>query len=183
MATRREFLKAGGLTLAGFALPSALGARLLAGRPGSRVVDIRMKSDASGGRVWFDPIGLRVSPGTTIRWVLEANVHSTTAYHPVNGGHASRIPAGAEPWDSGLLTAPGQSFSRRLEVPGVYDYYCIPHELAGMVGRIVVVPDGARGIELREPGPAAHGLRPASPAAVAAFPSIAAIVRDGTVQL
>ncbi|HEY7472241.1 MAG TPA: plastocyanin/azurin family copper-binding protein [Gemmatimonadota bacterium] len=183
MATRREFLKAGGLTLAGFALPSALGARLLAGRPGSRAVEIHMKSDATGGRVWFDPIGLRVSPGTTVRWVLDANVHSTTAYHPANGGHAPRIPAGAEPWDSGLMTEPGQTFALRLDVPGVYDYYCIPHERAGMVGRIVVVPDGAHGHRLREPGPAADGLEPASAAALAAFPPIPAIVRNGAVRL
>ena len=25
-----------------------------------------------------------------------------------------------------------------LDRPGVYDYYCQPHEMAGMVGRIVV---------------------------------------------
>jgi len=25
-----------------------------------------------------------------------------------------------------------------LTVPGVYDYFCTPHEMAGMVGRIIV---------------------------------------------
>ena len=183
MVTRREFLRAGGLTFAGMALPSVLGARHFVGRPGARVAEVRMRSDATGGRVWFDPIGLRVSPGTTVRWVLDANVHSTTAYHPNNGNYAPRIPRGADPWDSSLMTEPGQTFAWRLDVPGVYDYYCIPHELAGMVGRIVVVADGARGVELREPGPAADGLRPASAAALTAFPRIAAIVRHGEVRL
>ncbi len=189
MPTRREFLRAGGLALAGLAAPwldtRLPGARLLASAAvaaADRVAEIRMRSDALGSRVWFDPIGLRVMPGTTVRWVLEGNVHSATAYHPSNG-FASRIPAGAEPWDSGMLTEPGQSFAVRLAVPGVYDYYCIPHEMAGMVGRIVVAPEGADVDAIREPGQATGGLKPPSPAALAAFPPIASILRGGAVRL
>ena len=44
---------------------------------------------------------------------------------------------------------PGESFEVELTEPGVYDYFCIPHEHAGMVGRIVVggpgPDDGAAG--------------------------------------
>lgn len=145
-----------------------------------RVVEIRMRSDALGSRVWFDPIGIRVAPGTTLRWVLEANVHSTTAYHPANGGYAPRIPADAEPWDSGVLVEPGATFERTLAVPGVYDYFCIPHERAGMVGRIVVVPD--EGSDRLAAAPAVSGLRAPSPAALAAFPTIDRILREGTVR-
>lgn len=187
MATRREFLQAGGLALAGLAAnwadPRIARARLgeLLTRPTARVAEIRMRSDARGSRVWFEPVGLRIAPGTTVRWVLEASVHSTTAYHPANGGWALRIPPGAEPWDSGILTEPGAVFERRLDVVGVYDYHCIPHEMAGMVGRIVVVPAGASGADLRDPGLPAAGLRPPSDAALAAFPSIEAIVRSGAV--
>ena len=188
MTTRREFLQAGGLALAGLAAPlfdpRNPGGRLLrsiATAAPARVAEIRMRSDALGSRVWFDPIGLRVVPGTTVRWVLEANVHSATAYHPSNG-FAPRIPAGAEPWDSGILSEPGQSFARRLEIPGVYDYYCIPHEMAGMVGRIVVAPEGAKIGEIAEPARASGGLKPPSPAALSAFPSIAEILTIGAVR-
>lgn len=186
MATRREFLRAGGWTLAGLAAAGVL-PRLAGARPGSllaagRVVEVRMRSDARGSRVWFDPMGLSVAPGTTVRWVLEANVHSATAYHPDNGSWASRIPAGAEPWDSGILTEPGQTFERRLHVPGVYDYHCIPHERAGMVGRIVVTPAGASAADFELPDPAGGGLRPPSAAALAAFPTVEAIVRNGSVR-
>ena len=188
MATRREFLRAGGLSLAGLAAgwidPRVAGARLeraLAAGTGG-VAEIRMRSDALGSRVWFDPLGLRIAPGTTVRWVLEANVHSATAYHPANGRWAPRIPAGAEPWDSGMLTEPGQTFELRLDVPGVYDYYCIPHEMAGMAGRIVVLPQGDDGGALREPGPAASGLEPPSNAALATLPSIESIVRHRAVR-
>ncbi|HEU4464358.1 MAG TPA: plastocyanin/azurin family copper-binding protein [Gemmatimonadota bacterium] len=184
MATRREFLRTGGLALAGLAAawadPRQAAARLgPIAAPTGRAVEIRMRSDALGSRVWFDPAGLSIPPGTTVRWVLESNVHSTTAYHPANGSWAPRIPAGAEPWDSGILTRPGQIYELRLDVPGVYDYHCTPHEMAGMVGRIVVIPAGASGDDLREPGPPAGALRPPSAAALAALPSIAAIVRSG----
>ena len=131
---RRGFLGAGGQALAGLALggSAALGALV---RP---AVEIRMRSDIRGERVWFDPVGLLVDPGTTVRFVVEANVHTTTAYHPANGHRGRRIPVGARPWDSGYLVNPGDAWEVTLTVPGVYDYFCLPHEQAGMVGRIVV---------------------------------------------
>lgn len=81
----------------------------------------------------FDPVGLHVEPGTTVRFELEEGSHSATAY-------ADRIPADAEPFDSGVIDA--GSFEHTFEVPGTYDYYCIPHESMGMVGRIVVGEPG-----------------------------------------
>src|SRR5207248_347887 len=59
-----------------------------------------------------------------------------------NAGHSLRIPEAAIPWDSGFLVNRGDHFEVRLTVPGVYDYYCQPHEAAGMVGRIVGRPVG-----------------------------------------
>ena len=37
-----------------------------------------------------------------------------------------------------MLTAQGESFEHTFTAEGVYHYYCIPHEGAGMVGAIVV---------------------------------------------
>ncbi len=142
-----------------------------------------MRSDRLGSRVWFDPIGLLVRPGATVRWVVESNAHSTTAYHPVNDDHALRIPPEARPWNSGVLTRPGQLFEWTFTVPGVYDYYCIPHELAGMVGRIVVALPGTTADEVSAPGPATPNARPVPPAALAAFPSVGAILREGSIRL
>ncbi|MBI3637852.1 MAG: hypothetical protein HY216_16790, partial [Candidatus Rokubacteria bacterium] len=68
MSTRRAFLKAGGLVLAGLAVPRR-------GRAAG-VVEIRMKSDRDGAQVWFDPIGVFIEPGQTVRWVLHENVHT-----------------------------------------------------------------------------------------------------------
>ncbi|HEU4647457.1 MAG TPA: plastocyanin/azurin family copper-binding protein [Gemmatimonadales bacterium] len=147
MATRRGFLQAGGAVLAGLALPPWWRAP----RPFApvveiaSVVEIAMRSDPLGSKVWFDPVGILVEPGTTIRWVVRENVHTTTAYHPKNGHHSLRIPEGAEPWDSGFLVNPGDHFAVTLTVPGVYDFFCMPHEAAGMVGRVVVGKSGGPG--------------------------------------
>ena len=134
MTTRREFIQTGGAVLAGLALPP----RWRALAPAVGVAEIAMRSDELGSKVWFDPVGILVEPGTTIRWVVKENVHTTTAYHPKNGHHSLRIPEGAEPWDSGFLVNPGNHFEVTLTTPGVYDFFCMPHEAAGMVGRIIV---------------------------------------------
>src|SRR5512146_1098924 len=88
---RRAFLRAGALAFAGLAVP----------RParGAGRVEIRMRSDAQGAHVWFDPVGILVEPGQTVRWVVdtEGASHTTTAYHPRNGDHSLRIPEAARP--------------------------------------------------------------------------------------
>src|SRR5690606_13047344 len=94
---------------------------------------------ANGSRVWFDPIRLHVLPGQTVRWINRdpGNSHTVTSYHPSIFDRPQRIPDGAAPWDSDYLL-PGESFAITFTVEGIYDYYCVPHEHAGMVGRIVV---------------------------------------------
>src|SRR5580765_5099538 len=99
MLTRRDLLQAGGLWLASLAVPPPAS--------GTRPVEIRMMSDTLGTKVWFDPIGVRIEPGQTVRWIVHSNVHTTTAYHPQNDLHSLRIPESAEPWDSRFLVSPG----------------------------------------------------------------------------
>ena len=89
MTTRRRFVQAGGGLLAGLALPPWW--RALA--PSADAVEIAMRSDQLGSKVWFDPVGVLVEPGTTIRWVVKENVHTTTAYHPRNGHHSPKVPS------------------------------------------------------------------------------------------
>lgn len=197
MVTRRTFLQAGGLALAGLAAPAPVASALEAWLRGpvsrrrrgaaTGPVEIRMRSDARGTRVWFDPVGILVEPGATLRWVLAESVHSTTAYHPDNANHPLRIPEGAEPWDSGILTRPGQTFEVTLTVPGVYDYFCLPHEAGGMVGRIVVEEPGSgpgtRGFDWHAGRPEAAGWRPVPEAARRVFPPPGRIVRERIVRL
>lgn len=177
MLTRREVLTAGGLALAGLAVPGYA-------RP-ARVVEIHMRSDPRGAEVWFDPIGVLIEPGQTIRWVVSANVHTTTAYHPRNDRHSLRIPDAAAPWDSGFLVNPGDRFEVTLTAEGVYDYYCAPHEEAGMVGRIVVGRPGGPGalpFDYFRSRPDAADWKPVPLAAQTTFPSVEVIVRNRVVR-
>ena len=161
----RRLVLAGGVAL--LAAPAV--------RAAAEPVEIVMQGRGGGSHVWFDPIGLLVRPGQTVRWTNReaGNVHTATAYHPSNLDHALRIPRAALPWDSDYLM-PGESFAVELTEPGVYDYFCIPHEHAGMVGRIVV----------GGPGPD-DGVRPDGDlpdVALRAFPPVEAILRKGMVR-
>lgn len=124
----------------------------------ARTFDVRAVMSPDGARVYFEPARLQIEPGDTVRWIQVAGYHSVAAYHPSNGNRELRIPEGAQPWDSGVLLAQyphkGSTFEHRFTVGGVYDYYCQPHEAAGMVGRIVV---GAPG---DGPGTRAFGYAP-----------------------
>ena len=166
--SRRDLLRIGGGFLAG--LPYAA-----AHAWGNELVDITMKGNADGSKVWFEPLGLLIRAGQTVRWTNRdaGNVHTSTAYHPDNGDHPLRIPAGAEAWNSDYLL-PENSFSLVLTVPGVYDYFCVPHERAGMVGRIVV-SNGS----LTVSEPSGEGL---PEVAAKVFPSVEDITRMGRVS-
>ncbi|RBW55398.1 plastocyanin/azurin family copper-binding protein [Ruegeria sp. A3M17] len=124
------------LWLAGGAIATCAGTRSSGAQT---VIDVEMRGSARGERVWFDPLGLSVAPGSTIRFTNRdpGNSHTVTAYHPKFYDRKRRIPAAADPWDSDFLL-PDAYFEVTLTAPGVYDYYCLPHEMAAMVGRIVV---------------------------------------------
>ena len=142
---------------------------------------IRMLGDATGAHVGYDPVGLRIQPGETVRWLNAdaGNAHTATAYHPANFDRPRRIPAAAAPWDSDYLL-PDESFAVTLTAEGVYDYYCVPHEHAGMVGRIIVgQPDRS---PAADPSGQAAGGEPIPEIALRAFPSVAEIMRRGIVR-
>ena len=61
---------------------------------------------------------------------------------------------------------------------GVYDYYCVPHEHAGMVGRIVVGKPPAKELAIS----ADPELTPLPEAALQGFPSVEQIMAEGIVR-
>lgn len=170
MLTRRQILAAGGGGLVAFATPVPSMEK--------RGEVIAMKGTARGERVWFKPLGLAVAPETRIRFENQdaGNSHTATAYHPSLFGRSRRIPRKAAAWDSGFLL-PGQGWEVTLDIPGVYDYYCLPHELAGMVGRIVVGSPADEG--WLEPVEGADDL---PDVARSVFPGIDAILMDRSIK-
>lgn len=145
---RRSFLAAG----------SALAATALAGCIGPSLADsdydIGMASNAFSPQ---DPVEgasqptHRVSVGETVTWAnTDSRKHTVTAYE-------SGLPEGADYWASGGFDSeaaareawrenlneggnivPGDTFEVTFEVPGEHHYFCIPHEGAGMRGKILV---------------------------------------------
>jgi plastocyanin len=92
-----------------------------------------------GDDMKFSPATLTLAPGDTVEWVVAGAVPHTVTDMP--GKAALRehtvLPAGAAPWDSGLLDK-GKRYRRVFTVQGAYTYVCLLHEATGMVGTLVV---------------------------------------------
>ncbi|WP_257628875.1 cupredoxin domain-containing protein [Haloplanus salinarum] len=103
-----------------------------------------LSSDQGAGQHVNTPAVVWVEQGATVTWNIAEGSHSITAYHP-DFDRSLRIPEGATSFDSGILSA-GESFEHTFDTPGVYNYFCRPHEGLGMVGLVVVgQPQGGPG--------------------------------------
>jgi len=93
----------------------------VAGRPQepARVVEIEIREFR------FRPDTVRIAPGTAVRWVNRDAV-----------AHTSTADDGA--WESPLI-GPGETYTRRFESAGSFDYHCTPHPF--MRGVIIVETD------------------------------------------
>jgi len=98
--------------------------------------------------VAFDPPQVEVEAGETVEWYNSSSrAHTVTASEDAipegaayfaSGGFDSES-AAREAWRDGEgAIDSGERYSHAFEVPGSYEYVCIPHEQAGMRGRVVV---------------------------------------------
>jgi plastocyanin len=132
---RRDFLRWAGVGV--FGLPALV--RLTSGQ--AAIKKINLQRNYAAGRYYYDPLGLYVAPGETVQWIARREGFSVTSYHPDNDNHELRIPEGAKPFDTGIMSV-GATLEYRFDVEGTYDYYSRRHEVIGMVGRIVVGSPG-----------------------------------------
>ncbi|WP_248516135.1 cupredoxin domain-containing protein [Salinarchaeum laminariae] len=98
----------------------------------------------------FEPQTLTVEAGTEVVWKnTSSRGHTVTAYENAipadaayfaTGGFESQA-AARDAWNTlgedGII-GPGQTFSYTFEIPGRYEYFCIPHESEKMFGSVVV---------------------------------------------
>jgi plastocyanin len=100
----------------------------------------------------YVPEEITVAPGDTVVWENVGSVgHTVTAYQDeipedaeyfASGGFESEDAARS---DIGAGNVPGgESYSHTFEVTGTYEYVCLPHEGAGMVGTVVVQEGGGQ---------------------------------------
>ncbi|MFB1062565.1 plastocyanin/azurin family copper-binding protein [Natrinema sp. H-ect4] len=85
---------------------------------------------------YFEPTGLYVETGDTVKFNMTTPHHNVNAYHPAFG-YNQRVPDETPAYSSPILSA-GDAWYYTFEQEGVHDIMCAPHELFGMVGRIVV---------------------------------------------
>ncbi len=130
---RRSFMQAAGM---GSLALASIG-RVFSQTP--ELPEIRIRSNYPQGLWYYDPVGLYLNPGQTVRWICTKFGATVTAFHPDNDDRELRIPEGAQPFDSGLLGDDvNNTFEWTFEVEGTYDYFSRNHEVLGLVGRIVV---------------------------------------------
>ncbi len=105
--------------------------------------DIAMTADG------FVPEELTVPPGTTVVWEnTSSRRHTVTAYEGgipedaeyfASGGFEDEATARAAFWDDfGGEIDNGERYEHTFEVPGRYDYVCVPHEDGGMYATVFV---------------------------------------------
>ncbi len=93
---------------------------------------VRIVSDYDNLRMVFDPKHLQIEPGDRVTWINEADEEHNVISFP------DGFPKGAIAFQSQIMTRAGEQWSYQFEVPGTYEYHCIPHLPMGMHGMIVV---------------------------------------------
>jgi len=98
--------------------------------------------------VAFEPEELTIQQGDTVAWKHAAGEpHNVVAYEGeipedaeywASGGFENEE-AAREGWEEGKgAVQSGQSYVHTFEATGTHEYFCVPHEAAGMVGSITV---------------------------------------------
>jgi plastocyanin len=98
--------------------------------------------------VAFEPSELTVSVGDTVAWEWAAGeAHNVVAYQGeipedatywASGGFESEE-AARTGWENGEgAVQEGQSYVHTFETAGEHAYFCVPHEMAGMKGTVIV---------------------------------------------
>lgn len=136
---RRQLLKsAGGIMIAGV-LAGCAGDS--GGGDGEAETTIDMNDDLK-----FVPDTVEVAGGETVTWENVGSVeHSVTAYEDdipkdaayFASGDFDSESAARNAWPDGSI-AGGETYERIFDTAGEYQYFCIPHEQAGMRGTITV---------------------------------------------
>ena len=98
--------------------------------------------------VAFEPAELTVSAGDTVAWKHAAGeAHNVVAYEEELPGDASYWASGdfdseeaaRKGWENGKgAVQSGQAYVHTFETTGTHEYFCVPHEAAGMVGSVTV---------------------------------------------
>lgn len=74
----------------------------------------------------FSPSNVTITEGTTVQWT-----NGSATFHTIT-------PDGHTEWERVTMNQDGETFSHTFNTAGTYDYFCEPHQGAGMTGTITV---------------------------------------------
>lgn len=144
--TRRRFAKTVGAAAVAVGLAGCGGGDGGNGGDGGGGNTVEMTDDLT-----YETETISVSVGDTVTWETVGSVgHSVTAYEAeipetaayfASGGFDSEQAArdAYAPGDTDAGDVPeGETWSHTFETAGTYEYFCIPHESAGMTGTVEV---------------------------------------------
>lgn len=97
---------------------------------GQSEVTVMVGADGNNGAFAFEPAGVWVDPGTTIKWEWTGD----------GGGHNVHAQEGAD-FESDVHTDAGVHFEYTFEDEGIVTYQCDPHATLGMKGAVAVGGD------------------------------------------
>jgi plastocyanin len=89
----------------------------------------------------YQPNSIQISVGQTVEWENDGQVSHSVADDPARANNPADalLPVGVKPFNSGNVM-PGGSFRHTFTKPGRYRYFCLTHEMDGMVGEVIVNP-------------------------------------------
>lgn len=180
--SRRTFvLTAAGTTTAAAASGAASAQESPEGTPGETAAGGRTHTVDMTDDLVYDPGEITIAPGDTVVWENVGSIgHTVTAYGEeipqdstyfasgdFDSEQAARDAYSAGDPEAGFI-AGGESYQHTFQVAGDYQYFCIPHEAADMIGSVIVEEGGA-------PAP--------TPGAGAGQPQVPAFARDVAIAL
>ncbi len=120
--TRRDGLK----LMAATAL-ATVPLKAFAGAHATHVVEMLNKEPDGKERQVFNPPVIKVAEGDVVTFVSTDRGHNSAS-------NKDMLPEGAADWKGDI----NSDLEVTFDVPGVYGYYCTPHQSAGMVGLVLV---------------------------------------------
>jgi len=89
----------------------------------------------AGGGFTFSPSTLTVKVGDTVTWKWEGSGHNVLAddgsfCSPSDSGCSGTVPT----------STAGTTYTHKFDKAGDFPYHCVPHQAAGMTGKITVSP-------------------------------------------
>lgn len=90
---------------------------------------VTVKMGADSGMLAFEPSTVTIKAGDTVKWVNNKLPPHNVMFKDKALSNKSH---------SDLLYSPGETYEVTFDTPGTYEYFCSPHQGAGMTGKIIV---------------------------------------------